>query len=189
MGSDSLESFERNAFSLLGVSSWWKRRYPNWSLSSERRGQLFPGAASSVSKRKGECRGVQSPEGAGLGRQRVKKVDLGVNLEKYARIRWYRVSQHSQEVSLEKHFSFIPFSFLFLFLPPDIYLFIWLCQVLLASCGIFSCGLWTLCCGIWDLVPWQGLNLRLLHWKRGVSHWATREALRVRTDRPVKRLW
>ena len=45
-----------------------------------------------------------------MGRQRVKKVDLDVNLEKYARIRWYRVSQHSQEVSLEKHFSFIPFS-------------------------------------------------------------------------------
>lgn len=72
-----------------------------------------------MSKRKGECREVQNPEGTGLGRQRVKKVDLDMNLEKYARIRWYRVSQHSQEVSLEKHFSFIPFSsprYLFVYL-------------------------------------------------------------------------
>ena len=69
-------------------------------MSSERCGQLFPAAASSLSKRKGECREVQNAKGTGLGRQRIKKVGLEMNLEKYARIRWHRVSQHSQEVSL-----------------------------------------------------------------------------------------
>ena len=32
-------------------------------------------------------------------------------------------------------------------------IFIWLCQVLVAACGIFSCGMRTLSCGMWDLVP------------------------------------
>ena len=31
------------------------------------------------------------------------------------------------------------------------YLLIWLCQVLVAVCGIFSCG-------TWDLVPWPGIE-------------------------------
>ena len=33
------------------------------------------------------------------------------------------------------------------------YLFIWLCPVLVGACGVFSCGMQTLSCGLWDLVP------------------------------------
>ena len=33
------------------------------------------------------------------------------------------------------------------------YLFIWLCQVLVVACGIFSCS-------TWDLVPWLGIKRR-----------------------------
>ena len=46
------------------------------------------------------------------------------------------------------------------------------------ACGIFSCGLWTLSCGIWDLVPWPEIKSRL-H-ALGVqilNHWTTKEVL------------
>ena len=56
----------------------------------------------------------------------------------------------------------------------NIYLFIWLRQVLVLACGIFSCG-------IWDLVPWPGIEpgppaLGV----RSLSHWTIREAPEVR---------
>ena len=35
-----------------------------------------------------------------------------------------------------------------------------LCQVLVATFRIFSCGMWTLSCGIWDLVPWAEIEPR-----------------------------
>ena len=38
------------------------------------------------------------------------------------------------------------------------------------ACGIFSCG-------VWDLVPCQGLNLGPLHWEQSLGHWTTREVL------------
>ena len=38
------------------------------------------------------------------------------------------------------------------------YLFIWLCWILVATHGIFSCSMRTLSCGMWDLVPWQGVE-------------------------------
>ena len=46
------------------------------------------------------------------------------------------------------------------------YFFIW---VLVAACGIFSCGMQTLSCGTWDLVtvPWPRTELRPLHWLCG----------------------
>ena len=35
---------------------------------------------------------------------------------------------------------------------------------------IFSCGIWTLSCSLWDLVPWPGIKTQApLHWERGVS--------------------
>ena len=37
-------------------------------------------------------------------------------------------------------------------------IFIWLCRVLVAACGLFSCGMWTLSWGMWDLVPWPGIK-------------------------------
>ena len=54
----------------------------------------------------------------------------------------------------------------FLFLK---YLFIWLCHVLVAAHGIFSCGMW-------DLVPWPGIEPwapALGAWS--LSHWTTRD--------------
>ena len=42
------------------------------------------------------------------------------------------------------------FIYLFIF---SIYLCTWLCQVLVTACGIFSCSMQTLSCGVWDLVP------------------------------------
>ena len=47
----------------------------------------------------------------------------------------------------------IPHCIWLLFLPTPQYLFIWLQWVLVAACGIFSCGMLTLSCGMWDLVP------------------------------------
>ena len=38
------------------------------------------------------------------------------------------------------------------------YLFVWLCQVFVTSCGVFSCGMRTLNCYMWDIVPWPGIE-------------------------------
>ena len=54
------------------------------------------------------------------------------------------------------------------------YLCIWLCQVLVATWRIFSCGLWTP--SMWDLVPWPGIEPgppALGAWS--LSHWTTSE--------------
>ena len=43
--------------------------------------------------------------------------------------------------------------------------------------NLFSCGMWTLSWGMWDLVPWSGIQPvppALGGW--GLSHWTTREA-------------
>ena len=56
----------------------------------------------------------------------------------------------------------------FLFLLLNIYLFIWLCRVLVAACRLLSCGslapqLWhselSVVACMWDLVPWPGIEL------------------------------
>ena len=55
-------------------------------------------------------------------------------------------------------------------------LFIWLCWVLTMACGIFSCGRRALSGGVWDLVPWLGIepvSPALGAWR--LSHWTTRE--------------
>ena len=44
------------------------------------------------------------------------------------------------------------------------------------ACGIFSCGMRTLSCGMWDLVPWPEIEPgppALGAWS--LSHWTTRE--------------
>ena len=74
---------------------------------------------------------------------------------------------------LEKHMWVCDFLFSMVF---DIYLFIWLHWLLVAACGIFSCSMWTLRCGLWDLVPQPGIKLRtpaLGTWS--LSHWTTSE--------------
>ena len=48
--------------------------------------------------------------------------------------------------------------FFFSFLNTCIYLFIWLCWFFVSPCRIFSCGMWTLSCCMWDLVPWSGIE-------------------------------
>ena len=42
------------------------------------------------------------------------------------------------------------------------YLFLWLCRVLVAACGILDlyCGMGTLSCRMWDLVPWPEIKPR-----------------------------
>ena len=55
-------------------------------------------------------------------------------------------------------------------------LFIWLHQIFLAACKIFGFSMQTLNCGIWDLFPCSGRELRapaLGVWS--LSHWAIRE--------------
>ena len=55
------------------------------------------------------------------------------------------------------------------------YLFIYLAASGL-SCGIFSCGMRTLSCSMWDLVPWPGIEggpPALGAWR--FNHWTTRE--------------
>ena len=59
------------------------------------------------------------------------------------------------------------------FFLKNIYLLIWLHWILaaahrgslifVAACGIFSCGMQTLSCHMWDLLPDQGSNLGPLH--------------------------
>ena len=70
-----------------------------------------------------------------------------------------------------RHFHSLPFHltliFIFiLFLPIfsvflKYLLFIWPCQVLVEAHGIFlkiSYDIWILSCGLWDLVPWPGME-------------------------------
>ena len=58
---------------------------------------------------------------------------------------------------------------------------IWLCQVLVAACGTFSCGTRTLSHGLWDLVPWPGLKPRPpAQGTRSASHWTTRGSLNTK---------
>ena len=46
--------------------------------------------------------------------------------------------------------------------------FIWLHQGLVAACGIFSCGMQTLGCGMWNLAPCLWITHRHLCWEHGV---------------------
>ena len=55
-----------------------------------------------------------------------------------------------------------------------IYIIPWLHWILVAACRIFSCSIWTLSCGVWDLVPWQGSNLGPCMGTQSLSHWTTR---------------
>ena len=48
-------------------------------------------------------------------------------------------------------------------------------QVLVAACGIFGCGMGTLSCSMWDLVPWPGIEPGPALGARNRSHWTTRE--------------
>ena len=48
-----------------------------------------------------------------------------------------------------------------LFFNICFYLFIQLCQLLVAELRIFSCGTKTLSCGLWYLVPWPEVEPRL----------------------------
>ena len=63
------------------------------------------------------------------------------------------------------------------------YLFIWLCQVLVTACGVFSCGMRTLNCCMWDLAPWPGIEPRTLALgAQSFSQWTTREVPQLSTS-------
>ena len=48
--------------------------------------------------------------------------------------------------------------------------------IIVAVCGIFSCGMRILNCGIWDLAPWPGMESGPPALGAGtLSHWTTRE--------------
>ena len=69
-----------------------------------------------------------------------------------------------------------------------IHLFIWPCQVLVVAHRIFRCSMWTLRCGLWDLVPWPGIELRSpALGAQNLSHWTTRDilGLHFRTQQTV----
>ena len=79
---------------------------------------------------------------------------------------------HGAELTckLKKKFSTFIFEF---------YLFIWLCQVLAGACrsSIFARSIWILSFGMWDLVPWPGIeSAPPALGVKSLSHWTTREA-------------
>ena len=50
--------------------------------------------------------------------------------------------------------------------------------VLVVARRIFSCGMWTLSCSTWDLIPWAGIKLGLRALGvQSLSHWTTGKAL------------
>ena len=54
--------------------------------------------------------------------------------------------------------------------------FLFLSFICLAVLGL-SCSMWTLRCGMWDLVPWSGIKPGALALgARSLSHWITRES-------------
>ena len=62
------------------------------------------------------------------------------------------------------------------FIKKITYLYICLYWDLVVAGGIFSCGMWTLSCSTWDLVPWSGIESRPPAWGAwSLSHWTTRE--------------
>ena len=69
-------------------------------------------------------------------------------------------------------------SFKNLFIYINFYLFIWLFQVLIVACRIFSCPIRTLSFGLWNLVSWPGIEPgppTLGAWS--LSHWTTGNSL------------
>ena len=84
-----------------------------------------------------------------------------------------------EEEKQEKRTVHLSLSFFLIF----IYVFVWLCWVLVvacrifvAACGIFSCSIQTLSCSMWDLVPWPGIEPRPpALWAWSLSHWTIRE--------------
>ena len=58
-----------------------------------------------------------------------------------------------------------------------LYLFIWLCRVLVSTCRIFD-GMQNLSCSMWDLAPWPGMEPKPpVLGTQSLSHWTTREVL------------
>ena len=54
-------------------------------------------------------------------------------------------------------------------------------RALVMVCGIFSCSIRTLSCGLWDLAPWPGMEPRApVLGAQSLSHWTTKEVLEGR---------
>ena len=57
-----------------------------------------------------------------------------------------------------------------------IYIFVWLCWVLVVPHKIFSCGMRPLCWGMWNLVPWPSIKSRTpALGAQSLSQWTTRK--------------
>ena len=55
---------------------------------------------------------------------------------------------------------------------------VWLHRVLVVTCELFSCGMWTLSCSVWNLGPWTGIEPGPpVLGVQSLSHWAPREVL------------
>ena len=84
---------------------------------------------------------------------------------------FFGLRYHKIELHLYTYILFINY-YIKVFLKENIYLFIWLrwvlvatygtfiatCRIFVAPCGIFSCGMRTLSRSMWDLVPWPGIE-------------------------------
>ena len=79
-----------------------------------------------------------------------------------------RLPHNIEQSSLCYAVSPCQLSILLLFL--NVYLlFIWLHQILVTACGIFSCG-------TWDLVPWPGIEYGPPEWTvQSLSHWTIKK--------------
>ena len=61
----------------------------------------------------------------------------------------------------------------------NIYLFVWIHQILVATSKIFTCGMQTLSYSMWDLVPWPGIEPGpLALGAQSLSHWTSRKVPR-----------
>ena len=66
-----------------------------------------------------------------------------------------------------------------------VYLFIWLCCVLVVACKTFCCTMQSLSCSMWDLVPWPGIQPRPpALGVQSLSQWTSREVPGLSLDNP-----
>ena len=132
-------------------------------------------------------RNAVKPEGSFLGLSWSEEKSARAKAEEFwlypeGNRGWWGAEEGRGQVRLEVS---VYFFFLSIFnlrtslLLKTFYWFIWLHQVLVSARKIFSCGMWTLSCSMWDLDLWPGIEpgpsaLGAL----SLSHWTMREVPR-----------
>ena len=87
----------------------------------------------------------------------------------------YRTTKQSDWLPLKNYLSGCAGSYLHSW---DLQSTLWHMESLVGACGIFCYSMEILTCGIWDLVPWPGIEPRPpALWVWSVSHCITREVL------------